>query len=343
MTTRTAFHSEPGTERLAVPGSEKAGMRFDEEAARAVAAVDPTAGPLYQLLQARVDRALDCDTPDALIATLVAVGAQRPAAEAGALKTHAFRRLRTETGTASARRKAWTWTRMCSARPEAEARELACALLDTFWRDHRKEVERITLNLARDEDREVRLYAASTMARIIRSGFRTNFRHLRAWSRHADPSVRRQVIIATVAVADAKHPEWARPLLDMLEPHLSDRDPYIRRNLGPFALGQGMLRVYPEETLERLEKWMQSESEIVRWNVAMAFTAPIGALALERGLELLRHLSADQRRFVWGAAAMAIKNLVTLRPRRVKPVLKQWMKDPALRVAVSTALNASVR
>ncbi|MBM3316529.1 MAG: HEAT repeat domain-containing protein [Candidatus Eisenbacteria bacterium] len=342
MTTRTALYSEPGAEQGPVAVSEGAGKHLDE-AARAVASAHPSAGPILQLLQTRVDRALECDTPDLLIGTLAAVAAQRPAMESAGLKTHAFRELRQGLGSASARRKAWTWTRICASRPEAEARELACALLDTFWRDHRKEVERIALNLARDEDREVRLYAASTIARIIRSSFRANVRYLRAWSRHADPSVRRQVIIATVAVADEEHPEWARLLLDMLEPHLSDRDPYIRRNLGPFALGQGMLRVYPQETLDRLEKWLQSDNEIVRWNVAMAFTAPIGALALERGLEILRLLAADPRRFVWGAAALAIKNLATLRPRRVRPVLRQWMKDPALRVAVSTALNASVR
>jgi HEAT repeat protein len=294
-------------------------------------------------LKSRVDHAIDRDTPDVLIATLVAIAAQRPANEAVALKTHAFRSLRDGLDHPSARRKTWTWTRAAAARPELEAREMACALLDTFWRDHRKEVERITLNLARDEEREVRLYAASTMARIVRTNFRAYFRYLRAWSRHADPSVRRQVIIATVALADREHPEWAKPLLDMLEPHMTERDPYVRRNLGPFALGQGLLRVYPEATLERFEKWLESESEIVRWNVAMAFTAPSAPLEWERSLGLIRRLAADPRRFVWGAAAMAIRNLDSLRPRRVRPTLKQWMKDPALRVAVSTALNASVR
>jgi hypothetical protein len=342
MTTRILSRLETGAGSGTAAEMMAVGTRRGVRHAGATGVVDPVS-PLYQLLQTRTDRAIECDTPDMLIATLVAVANQRSVPEAATLKTYAFRRLRDGLRSASARRKEWTWTRMCAARPEAEAREMACALLDLFWREHRKEVERMTLNLARDEDLEVRLYAASTMARIIRSGFRANFRYLRAWSRHADPSVRRQVIIATVAVADEEHPEWARLLLDMLEPHLTDRDPYIRRNLGPFALGQGLLRVYPEETLERLEKWLQSDHEIVRWNVAMAFTAPIGPLALERGLDILKRLATDPRRFVWGAAALAIKNLATLRPRRVRPLLKQWMKDPALRVAVSTALNASVR
>jgi hypothetical protein len=204
-------------------------------------------------------------------------------------------------------------------------------------------VERLLLNLARDEDREVRLFAASTMARAIRSSFKANLRYLRAWSRHPDPSVRRQVIIATVAVADSRHADWAKPLLDLLEPHLSDRDPYIRRNLGPFALGQGLLRVYPEASLERFAKWLGSDDEIVRWNIAMAFTGPIAGLHCDGALEILRVLASDPRRFVWGAAAMSLRNLLELRPQRAEPVLQEWMRVPALRVAVSSALNTSVR
>ncbi len=294
-------------------------------------------------LRAQLERTLEIDDPEALIATMVAVERQRPGAESDAFQTCIIRRLRGDSAGAACRRKIWIWTRLCSSRPEVQARQLACALLDAFWKDHRKDVERLTLNLARDEEHEVRLYAASTMARIIRSNFRAYFRYMRLWSRHADPSVRRQVIIATVAVADAAHPEWAKPLLDLLEPHMSDRDPYIRRNLGPFALGQGMLRVYPEETLERFERWLPSMDEIVRWNLGMAFATPVIPVDRERTLLILKSLASDGRRFVWGAAAAALQNLLRADPTEMLPVLKEWQKEPELRVAISTAFSRSVR
>jgi hypothetical protein len=300
-------------------------------------------GPTLDLLHSRLDRVLTSDLPDGLVTTLVVAGRRKTDAESKALMDYAFRLLRARLASAPARRKLWLWTRHCAARPEIEARQMACALLDAFWKDHRKDVERLLLNLARDENREVRLFAASTMARVIRASFKANLRYLRAWSRHPDPSVRRQVIIATVAVADERHADWGRPLLDLLEPHLSDRDPYIRRNLGPFALGQGMLRVYPEASIERFGKWLGSTDEIVRWNIAMAFTGPIAGLQWEGALEILRVLAADPRRFVGGAAAMALKNLLQLRPQPIEPVLQEWMTVPALRVAVSSALNTSVR
>ncbi len=325
-------HSESAKSR-----SRRNGLRKKS----AVIAGMPAGIPEY--LRIQVERVFELDDPDTLITTMVAVGRQRARAEAGVFQTYVIRRLRQATEQAVTRRKVWLWTRLCSARPEIEAREVACALLDTFWRDHRKDVERLTLNLARDEEREVRLYAASTMARIIRSNFRAYFRYMRAWSRHSDPSVRRQVVIATVAVADSDHPEWARPLLDLLEPHLTDRDPYIRRNLGPFALGQGMLRVYPEETLARCEKWLGADNEIVRWNIGMAFTTPVLPVDWNRALSILRPLASDDRRFVWGAAAQALKNMVLRDPRRVRPVLRRWMEEPPLRVAVSTAFSTSVR
>lgn len=338
MATRTLSGSS-------VKGRAAVARRVSRTGSRLVLPVPPTdvSAPTIDLLHSRLENVLGYDTPDGLVATLVAIARRKSSAEASALLDYAFRILRARLASAPARRLLWVWTRQCAARPEVQARQMACALLDAFWKDHRKDVERLVLNLARDEDREVRLFAASTMARVIRAHFKSNLRYLRAWSRHPDPSVRRQVIIATVAVADERHPDWARPLLDLLEPHLSDRDPYIRRNLGPFALGQGMLRVYPEACQERFEKWLDSADEIVRWNVGMAFTGPVAAMNWEGALQILRVLAADPRRFVWGAAAAALKNLLQLRPQRVEPVLREWMKLPALRVAVSSAFNTSVR
>jgi len=336
MATRTLARTGRGARSVVQVGSSSS--------AGPLTGVAQLADPgISEYLRVQLDRITEFDEPEALIGTMVAVHLQRPPAESGAFQTQVIRRLRGDAESAACRRKIWIWTRICSSRPEIQARQIACALLDVFWKDHRKEVERLTLNLARDEEHEVRLYAASTMARIIRSNFRAYFRYMRIWARHADPSVRRQVIIATVAVADSEHPEWARPLLDLLEPHMSDRDPYIRRNLGPFALGQGMLRVYPEETLERCERWLSSSDEIVRWNIAMAFATPVIPVDRERALVILKSLAADTRRFVWGAAAAALQNLAKAEPLEIVPVLKRWQENRDLRVAVSTALSRSVR
>jgi hypothetical protein len=290
-----------------------------------------------EFVQVQLDRALAQGDVEVLIAALLAATRRRSPSEAEPIKAHIFQQILQRVEDPADRRVLWPWTRLCAARPEIEAREMACALLDSFWRDHRKEVERLALNLARDEVEGVRQYAAATMSRIVRANFRLRLRHLQLWSRNPDPSVRRQVIIATVGVADSAYPERAKPLLDMLEPHLSDRDPYVRRNLGPFALGQGLLRAYPEATLLRFKQWIRSDDEIVLWNIGIALAAVHDLEQWEAALEVLRVLAADQRRFVWGAASAGLANLAIRRPEQVKPILRRWMRDPKLRVSVSSA------
>ncbi len=312
-------------------------------AQRSGSAENAAAIRLEEPVRAQLERALCDDDFEMMVASLVAVSRRRSSSEVESLKGYVFQRLREHQEDSTERRRIWTWTRMAAARPEIEVREMACALLDGFWRDHRKDVERLTLNLARDEDREVRQYAAGTMARVVRANFRQRFRYLQKWCASPDPLVRRQVIISIVGVVDAKHPERAKPLLDMIEPHMKDRDPYVRRNLGPFALGQGMLGAYPEQTLERFQEWLPIQDEIVRWNIATALAAAVALRQWKGALELLRVLAADRRRFVWGAASTALGNLATYRSREVAPVLRRWMLDPQLRVAVSSALGNEAR
>jgi len=326
--------------RATMDSVETAGIGTAGTATRAVA--HTAAAPLARIrefVHTQVDRALENGEIEVLIGALLAATRRRAPSEIEPIKAYIFQQILQRAEDPNDRRTLWPWTRLCAARPETQAREMACALLDSFWRDHRKEVERLTLNLARDEDEGVRQYAAATMSRIIRANFRLRFRHLLLWSRNRDPSVRRQVIIATVGVADPAYPERAKPLLDMLEPHLTDRDPYVRRNLGPFALGQGLLRAYPEATLVRFRQWMRSDDEILLWNIGIALAAAHDLEQWEAALEVLRGLAADPRRFVWGAASAALANLAIRRPDQIKPVLRRWMRDPKLRVAVSSALR----
>ena len=88
----------------------------------------------------------------------------------------------------------------------------------------------------------------------------------------------------------------------------------MRRNLGPFAIGDQLLRSYPQETLARLEKWAKDPNEVVRWNVAMAFSSATGAKLAEQGLPLLRELEADESKFVARAAKASLRRMQKRRP-----------------------------
>ncbi|MBU1950690.1 MAG: HEAT repeat domain-containing protein, partial [Candidatus Eisenbacteria bacterium] len=292
------------------------------------------------LLMEKILSVIDTADIDQIMVALQ-IGTERPEEFSYEQRNVAFVRIIERFRTPTQRAELWKMIRFCAARPEIIARQMACAILDNYWKDKKTEAERILLNLARDEDWEVREYASATIARIVRSNFKAVYPYLLRWAESDDPSVRRQVMVAIVAISDQEHPEWAKPLLDLVETNLKNRDPYVRRNLGPFALGEGLLRNYPEDTLEAMSTWTNLDDEMVRWNIGMGLTVSHVGDYWEAALIILKSFGTDKRRMVWQAVSMALQNLLHLHPDVVEPRLNGWMKEePGLRVAVSTALAA---
>ncbi len=139
--------------------------------------------------------------------------------------------------------------------------------------------------------------------------------------------------------AKVRQPEWGQRFLDLLDPLLGDRSTYVGKNLGPFAIGDGLLRCYPDLTLQRLEVWAKRSDEGTRWNVAMAFSAAEAAKHVEAALPILTELAADDQRYVWRAVASAMRNLGRRRPAETVPVLEAWLQDEHRRQAAQVALQ----
>jgi hypothetical protein len=148
--------------------------------------------------------------------------------------------------------------------------------------------------------------------------------------------MRRAVVVAAKYAARSRHPERAEPLLDLIEPALREPDEYVRRNLGPFAIGDQLLRSYPDATFARLERWARDPDENVRWNVASTFTSASGAKVAERGFGVLAFLASDTRPFVTRAVSAAVRNILKRRPE-LRDAIAEW--DGGTRVAVQRALQ----
>lgn len=206
------------------------------------------------------------------------------------------------------------WASRLLAHPRRVDKELAAILLAPLARTHPAEVERAALRLARDERWDVRESAAALLGEALDVAFDHFYRSCRTWMDREEPRVRRCIVVAAKYAARSRLPERAGPLLDLIEPALHDRDEYVRRNLGPFAIGDQLLRSYPDETLARLEKWAKDPDEVVRWNVAMAFSSATGAKLAERGLPILRELEADESKFVARAAKASLRRMQKRRP-----------------------------
>jgi hypothetical protein len=58
-------------------------------------------------------------------------------------------------------------------------------------------------------------------------------------------NLRRSVVLAVKYAARRDKPERVPQLLALLQPLMRDEEPYVRRNLGPSAIGDGLLRAEP--------------------------------------------------------------------------------------------------
>jgi len=234
------------------------------------------------------------------------------------------------------------WVQTLVGRQESAARQLACGLLPDLWHQHPRPAEILLQRLAGDERWEVREWAGGALGRVLLEHFDPFYDRCRAWTQHPSANVRRAVCIAALTASGARHPQWADPLLDLLEPLLPDRTAYVRKNLGPFAIGNGLLRRYPKETLARLTEWAQRDDEGTRWNVAMAFSAAAGADRWQEGLPILAELAGDDRRTVWRAVASALRVMARRHPQDIVPRLRAWLDHPQRSRPAAVALGYSV-
>jgi 3-methyladenine DNA glycosylase AlkC len=233
----------------------------------------------------------------------------------------------------------YDWACRLAGRPEPAPRAIAAPLFRHYWSSRPAEVQTRLLQIAADEDWWVREAAHSTMGSLLVTHFDTFHPILQIWAEHPSPNVRRGVAIAARKAANERREEWADALLDLIEPLLSDRQEYVRKNLGPYAIGDGLLRCHPQPTLARLRRWADDPSEEVRWNVAMAFRSSGGTRHLEEALDVLEQLAADERRFVWRAAAAALHHLGRRQPEVVRPIVEGWLQDERRVRAAETALR----
>lgn len=221
----------------------------------------------------------------------------------------------------------WELARRLATATGPTRRELGCILLAGLYPSHPDGVQALLPALADDDQWEVRLWAGGLFGELLGRHFDELYPVYRGWVGHPSQFVRKAVATSVMDRSHRGHPERAEPLLKLIEPLLADQAHEVGRNLGPYAVGGALLRFFPEQTLERVRRWAQSDDEWVRWNAAMVFVAAPAREHTGAGLEILSELARDQRRRVWQAVSSALRNLAKGDPDRVVPVLRSWLDD----------------
>ena len=201
-----------------------------------------------------------------------------------------------------------TALRLASDR-EPIPRSIACILLADLWRSDREIVLDRAIQLATDLDWEVREWAAGIFGAALDRDFDGEYPTMDTLVVHPEPGVRRAVALAAMRAASAGKPERAGPLIALLERLLTDRDDYVRKNLGPFAIGDGLMRAYPDATIAALATWATRDDETTRWNVAMACGSGAARRYPDRVQPILEEFAGDDRRLVRQAVRTARRRL----------------------------------
>lgn len=197
--------------------------------------------------------------------------------------------------------------------PEWGTRSAAGWFIGGQYERHPDEAAELLIDLVDDDNWSVREGAAFGLATVLNDHFEEVLPLFEEWSRHESVNIRRGVVISVMPVIrDRSHGrDRAQPCLDLLEPLLSDSEPYIRKNLGPFAIGTALLRHHPDLTFAALETWRDRYDDVyVRWNLAKAVSSSGGRRHRERSLEFLETLADDQRPIVQRAVASSRRSLV---------------------------------
>ncbi len=216
------------------------------------------------------------------------------------------------------------------ARSESEgAQEVGLVLLGTMFAHDPPAVTETILRLADSGNWEVREWAASALRRVISDNFEAIYPTVREWVEHSSPNVRRAAAVASAWAAGSCSEAACRLLLDALAPLLEDDDPYVRKNLGAYAVGDSFLKAQPE----LVAAWLGQASSHPRaqWNVAMALSAAEAAKHFGLLSELLRQLAADDRTTVRRAVYRAVLNLMKRIPEEVGSLVEGWKDDPVRR------------
>jgi hypothetical protein len=209
----------------------------------------------------------------------------------------------------------------------SDSHHLACQLIPHAYKVRKKRALGFLPRLIESEDWTIRDAACEIAGLQLRADFARTIAVLETWHIKRSANLNRALAIAAIRAADPMHLERAEPLLKLLEPLLIEREPIVRRNLGPSAIGAHLLAHYPTQTFEYLAKWSTSYDAQTLWNVAMAFSAAPAIPIAKKALIVLRKLSLDERRLVWRAVASAMWKLGRKRPELIRPELSRWLED----------------
>ena len=191
---------------------------------------------------------------------------------------------------------------------EPLSKEIAASFIWRGYRYNKSKSKSILIEIADNDNWEVREYAGTAFANTLRSNH-DFYNTLIKWTKHKSPNVRRAVVIGSLGIIEKGSKKNLHKAFALLEPLMFDSNRYVKKNLGPFVLGSYFAGNYPDEVFIQLNKWIKVKDENVRWNIANTFHNSFGRKNKVKALRYLKILDNDKRKSVQ-SAVRAVKRFI---------------------------------
>lgn len=165
---------------------------------------------------------------------------------------------------------------------------------------------------------------------LLSSHFDEVYPICRKWAEDENPYIRRAAALSCRQLKSNFDSGRIKDVLIIAEPLLTDSTLYVKKNLGPYALGH-LMYYFPKETIPFLKKWMKCQHEQVLWNVAMTFQQAAGRKHADVAIPILKRLGHDPRKYVWRAVASSMLNISRGCPSETIPILEGWLRNKDLK------------
>jgi HEAT repeat protein len=165
------------------------------------------------------------------------------------------------------------------------------------------------IGLANHENWEIREYAADALSAILQNHFEELLEVLNTLSFSDSENVRRAIVVSLKYLGKNRNPTRCRPIITLISKFMNDTSPYVQRNLGAFAIGDGLIDYCPLEAIKMLKQSSYSSSDITRWNVAATFTAATASSFYGEIIPEISILLKDPVSRVRKTALKALKNI----------------------------------
>jgi hypothetical protein len=187
--------------------------------------------------------------------------------------------------------------------------ELALLILPLDSKENRNEIFDILIKYADHNNWEIREYAGERIGEFLRYNFRDYKKELIRLRDSDSENIRRAVVIGLKYLGKYRELSLSQDILEILALYMDDESKYVKKNLGPFAIGDAMINYDSIRTLDFLKRHADSDNPNVKWNVASAFSTASGAKHSDAGFYTLSRLIRDSNKSVRQMALTSFRNL----------------------------------